>query len=227
MIRTPPSRHRAFSLAELMLAIALLAVLAAFLFPVVQGVRKRSAQVQCVANLGQISTASAAYGVDHRGQWPDNGLHADSVNDVFVEALVPYFGRVPKTGESDFRRSPFICPAERSDMPDGAYQKDGVYVVRSRGLSYAQNGYLHETAAASRVGLRTALEHPSALVLYMDFPKHFVLDISRLGKDNRVAQLKERHGERANAAFADGSVRPVAIDEIPTTRPSLFWQGRK
>lgn len=240
-MKTPPNmpdlpewlqkqNERAFTLVELVVAIGIVAVLSMILFGVGQRARKQGNQVVCVTNLKQISVASAAYGSDHQGQWPENGVNAPSTtNEIFLESLLPYFQRIPKRSDSDFFKSPFICPGDRVDTPDNQYFYKGVYLARSRGLSYGQNGNLHDTTAKRSVGLtRGSVRYPAQLVLYMDFPAHYVMSDARLreaGKD-RLARLKERHGSRANAAFADGSVRPVVIDEIPSEVPSLFWQGR-
>ncbi len=228
----PPRKRSecAFTILELIVVIGIMAFLAVVLVGVGQSARQRSSRATCVGNLKQISVASAAYSMDNQGRWPENEVTTTSTgNQIFLESLLPYFQRIPKRTESDFLKSPFICPGERSDTPDNQYSYQGIYLVRSRGLSYGQNGNLHDTTAKRRVGLvRNSVEYPAELVLYMDFPGHYVMTDARLheaGKD-RLVRLRERHGGIANAAFADGSVRPVVISEIPSEVPSRFWQGR-
>lgn len=226
--RSVPVRRQAlqaFTLIELLLVIALIAVLSALLFSAGHNARSRTDRVLCVGNLRQISTASIAYSADHQGQWPLNMIDDENGNKVFLEALLPYFESIPKKPASDFRKSPFICPAERKNAPNSGSLHEGVYLVRSRGLSYAQNSFLQATAANRRVGLRASVQYPSELVLYMDFQGHYLMDAGRLIQGERIQQIKERHGQMANAAFADGSVRPVDIDTIPTVLPARFWQG--
>ncbi|HWL54306.1 MAG TPA: prepilin-type N-terminal cleavage/methylation domain-containing protein [Chthoniobacteraceae bacterium] len=219
----------AFTLVELVVVIGIVAFLSMILFGIGQSVRQRTSAATCVSNLKQISIASAAYSVDHQGLWPPNDVVSNGTNLVFIDSLLPYFQRIPLKNDSDFLNSPFICPADRGDIPDSQYYYKGVYLVRSRGLSYAQNGNLFDLSAKRRVGTtRSAVQHLADLVLYMDFTTHYVLSDARLreaGKD-RVARLQARHGGTLNAAFADGSVRPVLMDDIPSEVPSRFWQGR-
>lgn len=207
-----------FSLMELMLSIAIIAVLSGFLYAGLQQARRRADQLGCTANLKHISVASAAYSADHQGSWPDNRIDKENGNVVFMEQLLPYTGPILKYPDPAFRASPFVCPAERNTEPYS------VYIVRSRGLSYAQNAFLQATAVAKKVGAKVSVPHASELMLYMDFQGHFLVDTSRL-PDN-IAAIKRRHGQFANAAFADGSVRQINLDQIPTTTPSRFWQGR-
>ncbi len=243
LIRPRASRNRketrngGFTLLELMLLILLLVVISSFLYGAIQNARKRSDQFHCVANLKQISVASLAYGADHHGDWPDNRV-VDKVkepnmdNVVFLESLLPYVGPIPKKpsagmSRSAFRNSPFVCPAERLNEPNGSYVYQGVATVRSRGLSYGQNYYLQQTASKSRVGPRNAVQYPSELVLYMDFQGHYLMDYSRLIQGDRIELTEKRHGRMVNAAFADGSIRSVDIRTIPSQLPCRFWQGRE
>ncbi len=219
---TPRARRNGFSLLELMLSIVIVALLAGFLYTGMQQTRRRADQLGCTANLKQISAASAAYSVDHGGEWPENRIDKENGNVIFMESLLPYIGPVPKHPAPNFRASPFVCPAERLNQPGST----SVYIVRSRGLSYGQNAFLQATTSTKKVGPRIAVQYPSELVLYMDFQGHYLMDFDRLLQSDRIAQIKKRHGPFANAAFADGSVRPVDIDAIPTYAPSRFWQGR-
>ncbi len=225
-MNSQPTDRAAFTITELMVAVVVIAVLAVVLFSASQSARRQSDRVQCISHLRQISAASISYGSDFRGAWPLNEINGDTGNLVFMESLLPYFGGIAKRGEPGFRRSPFICPAERASGPDTQYQYEGVYVVRSRGLSYAQNSYLQATAAKRKVGLRSQVSLPGELALYMDFPRHYLMESGRLLETARQAELRERHGEAANVAFADGSVRAVKLHTIPTEMPSPFWQGR-
>lgn len=61
---------KAFTLIELLTAIAVLAVLAAILIPAVSGVRDRAAGAKSVSNLRQIGTAMGLYLNDKDGNYP-------------------------------------------------------------------------------------------------------------------------------------------------------------
>ncbi len=65
-------RH-AFTLVELLVTIAVIALLAAILVPVLSKARESSRKSVCQTNLRQISTAFSLYACDHEGFYPCNG----------------------------------------------------------------------------------------------------------------------------------------------------------
>lgn len=75
-------KRRAFTLLELLVVIALIAILAAILFPVFAQVRERARQVSCMSNLSQLSMALHLYAQDYEGSFPPEAH--------WVEALQEY-----------------------------------------------------------------------------------------------------------------------------------------
>jgi len=67
MLRTKSS---GFTLIEMLVVIAIIAVLAAILFPVFGRAREKSRQTVCLANLGQIGAAVTMYETDYAGFLP-------------------------------------------------------------------------------------------------------------------------------------------------------------
>jgi prepilin-type N-terminal cleavage/methylation domain-containing protein len=62
--------RRGFTLLEVIVVVAIVAVLAALLFPVLSSVRRQAYVVICESNLRQIVTATRSYSQDHRGYLP-------------------------------------------------------------------------------------------------------------------------------------------------------------
>jgi prepilin-type N-terminal cleavage/methylation domain-containing protein len=71
MRKRPPPAHRGFTLVELLTVIAILAVLAAFLFPVFAQARAQARQTICLSNVRQICVAQQLYARD----WDENLPH--------------------------------------------------------------------------------------------------------------------------------------------------------
>jgi prepilin-type N-terminal cleavage/methylation domain-containing protein/prepilin-type processing-associated H-X9-DG protein len=69
-LRRRGQRLHGFSLAELLVVIALLAVLAALLFPALASARERACETTCLSNLRQIARAQLLYIGDWDGQFP-------------------------------------------------------------------------------------------------------------------------------------------------------------
>ena len=70
----PARRRSGFTLVELLVVIAMIAILAALLFPVFAEVRERARQTACLSNLKQIGMAVAPYADDNNDMYPLGSL---------------------------------------------------------------------------------------------------------------------------------------------------------
>jgi prepilin-type processing-associated H-X9-DG protein len=69
---TGPRERGAFTTLELLVVLAVIAILAALLFPAVVKARKRAAEVVCTSNFRQIHLALALYQDNYKGRFPTN-----------------------------------------------------------------------------------------------------------------------------------------------------------
>jgi prepilin-type N-terminal cleavage/methylation domain-containing protein len=90
-------RREGFTLVEMMVVIAIIAVLAAFLFPVFSAARERSRRTVCANNLMQLGIANAMYAEDNDGMdasypYGYGNQPADNSNELtkFIAAYEPY-----------------------------------------------------------------------------------------------------------------------------------------
>ncbi|MFV0338772.1 MAG: type II secretion system protein [Chthoniobacterales bacterium] len=227
---------RAFTLVELLAVVSIIAVLAVLLFPAIEAMAKRAHLATCINNLKTICAASASYSSDHNGNWP----RSQTGKAIFSNDLVSYLGNIPGRGDSNFKKSPFICPAANSHKEDGGYMYEGIYTPGAYvnpatgktvryGLSYAQNVYADRTQSNYYgVPKRSAAENPSKMMLYMDCVSHYIVSLGGIKNEDRKVELLERHNGLINTAFADGSVRSLKYEDIPgkNSPVHLFWSGR-
>lgn len=97
VVRTRPSHRPGFSLLELLIVVGIIAVIISIAVPTVTAVRRRSAAVQCLSNLRQISTNLLIWTNDHGERFPDPATEA-----LAWEQLIS-----PKGGGAVFR-----CPSD-------------------------------------------------------------------------------------------------------------------
>ena len=69
----PGSRRRAFTLIELLIVIAIIAILAAIIFPVLASAKKRAWTIQCVSNLRQIGIGMKIFADENGEMYPESG----------------------------------------------------------------------------------------------------------------------------------------------------------
>ncbi|MBX3095638.1 MAG: prepilin-type N-terminal cleavage/methylation domain-containing protein [Fimbriimonadaceae bacterium] len=88
-------RRKGFTLIEVLVVIAIIAILAAFLFPVFAKAKARSKQTACLSNMKQIGTAFALYMSDTDDLFP-NGLDAvDKFQPMIWESEPEFFAQIP------------------------------------------------------------------------------------------------------------------------------------
>lgn len=94
-----PTKRRAFTLTEILVALGIITILAAIIFPVFNSVRRRAYQTTCASNLKQLGLAVALYTQDYDGLFPRGGdpldLHSDYWHDAAEGVYEWQMGQLP------------------------------------------------------------------------------------------------------------------------------------
>ena len=111
----------AFTLIELLIVIAIIAILAAILFPVFGQAREKARQATCLSNLHQIGYAIMMYGQDYDETIMPNGMNIPCPQDLFSQQACSPLG-VTTTVSCFYLSQPYsknnkytVCP----DIPTG------------------------------------------------------------------------------------------------------------
>ena len=196
----------AFTLVELLVVIAVVAVLAALLFPVAKNALASAKSAKCTANLRQIGTAYMAYLKDNNfDPIPENS------SSNWTVALVPYLGLKAYEGAAaNILPTPPIyrCPAVSTKRADRnfIYFPDYSINLHAAGDGSAWYG----TPRPPKYG-----PSPSLVMLFLDWIPNYrfaraypTAEITAANGADRERVF--RHRDKINAVFADGHVGQLA-----------------
>ncbi len=105
--------QQAFSLVELLVAVAIVAGLVALLVPTLKNARDKADSARCSANLGSVYTAMMSYVADNDGFLPAVSPNNNGKGD-WIPELIPYFSNY----SNDFKNLAYapkimICPTQQ------------------------------------------------------------------------------------------------------------------
>lgn len=206
-----------FTLIEILVVLAIMAVIAAILLPVLSRVRENARRSSCQSNLKQIGLASAQYVQDYTGQQPPDNADASNPAAIGWAFLIQPYAKSTQVLQ---------CPSEET-APNPTPSASGY-------TDYLYNRYvlgLHESsldAPANTIlsldGIRsdsTAWDNGTDITYFnckgdSSNPKATPGVAKWLYRPNEVSLLRygERHSEGANYLFADGHVKyfkPFAV----------------
>jgi len=187
-IRTIPGKGFCFTLIELLLVIAIIAILASILLPTIQQARKKSREIKCVANLKSIGQGLMLYCADHNDILPFHGEWEACEWDVDI---IPYLGNAKDCSHC----AVYLCPEYRETAVAQGWNPDSAGNAWRIHALYANNAQLAlykitKVKKTSQVGM--------------------IFDASFLGGNHAATrptytQVGWRHSQRAaNFLFVDG-----------------------
>ena len=231
-IKPNPTRSRsAFTLSEMLTVIAIIAVLAALLFPVVGRARKSAGNAKCVSNMRQLGTALTSMIGD---QAPNLSVHYynGAKEPTWAYDLVDK-GYLSSDTMKNVARCPSLAtPAKHIDN----------YMFFCYGLNRLATLTRTSDPAANppvqldeKINTMTIASRSKAAILgdsvlkpgYQGFNAYQWLFFG-FGNDGNGGIVHVRHSGRANLFFLDGHIEaltPAEIRSLQTSNPEIYDQG--
>ena len=179
------SKKNAFTLVELLVVIAVIALLMAILMPALSMARKQGQRAVCQTNLHQQYVACGMYIDDHDAYFPCNGVltgvwyylwggknGTENGADAQMRFLNPYVCRKGKvdTKSEDKQLHVFKCPADKGQKP-GDYHERSPTVWDCVGSSYLPNFSANNNDSSKSLWGRkiTQVKNTNKLILVREF----------------------------------------------------------
>ncbi len=123
-----------FTLVELLVVVAIIAILAALLLPALSKARDVALQTECMNNLKQVGTLAYLYAHDYDGYWPacdSKGGNASGKGITIQLQCYQFDYETPPSGA--YKSEIFCCPADRRS---GIWNMRNEECVSYKGVTY-------------------------------------------------------------------------------------------
>jgi prepilin-type processing-associated H-X9-DG protein/prepilin-type N-terminal cleavage/methylation domain-containing protein len=204
--RPEPGGGGAFTLIELLVVIAVIAILAALLLPALSRAKENARATQCLSQMRQLGLAVQLYADENQEEFPRSQHSAFAHGQLtWGRALATQLGSTATTW-TNLLSAVYHCPSDRRNTP------------WSYGLNvYFELGPDDDYEGKPQTWRRVAsVPNPAATVVFAEnnsSADHIMPNFWTAAAD-AVDVATNRHGQRANYAFADGHAQARAFKSI-------------
>lgn len=222
--RAPGHRVLAFTMIELLIVSAIIAILAALLSPALKTARDKARQIKCMSNLKQCFLAFQFYANDNNG-WmiPNGGLRAwgGAYKEYSWDEIATSGGYLPNTQNP----SVMFCPSY--DSLGGWSQMYGYGAcMRDSGIANSMTMLTGPYTYSAISSWDNAT--PATMIILTESKRYWgAVGVQWFVADAATAWsgVILRHNGLANALFADGHIAPLSKSELTATDGTHYKYG--
>lgn len=236
------SSKAGFTITELLFVIAVIAVLAAILFPIIGNIRERALLSQCAGNLRNISAALFLHIAENDGYLPHAAQpdHPDGTRnftrwtrDPAMTIYLPLEARSPTGG--NWENSIYVCPAVVNDLGQSGPENLRVTYCATQAM-WGPNAAGDQGRIRTERRLYSTIVNPSGTVLVYEgrivitnvntnYSQPWSNVRTDIGRPPAQTQWMDfAHNGRMNVMMADGAIR-IFTPENFALMDELLWRG--